>query len=249
MNRVITQIIMCLLFSLSIFSQDQSEKIKVTDDLEILKLSDNAYIHVSYSVLPKYGRISANGLIYINQGKGFLFDTPWSGSITKDLVKWIRNTLKVKLNGFVPNHWHADCMGGLEYIHSLGIKSYSSEFTREIAKSKNLPIPKQGFKDSLILKIGNKEIICKYYGPAHSIDNVVIWIPSEKILFPGCMARPMVAKDLGNTADGNVPEWGNTIKKILKDYSSAEIVIPGHGSAGGIDLLNHTIDIWNSVNK
>ena len=159
------------------------------------------------------------------------------------LLSYLKNYLKVDIEGFAPNHWHGDCIGGLGYLNSIGIKSYASQKTIDIAKLKGLPIPSQGFKDSLTLYLGDKSISCYYFGAAHSLDNIVVWIPSERILFPGCMAKELRSQGLGNTVDGDVNEWPKTIDKVIKKFPTAKIVIPGHGQYGGIDILKHTLDL------
>jgi metallo-beta-lactamase class B len=225
------------------FSQIEYKKIRVSDDIELIKLSENAYIHISYSVLPKFGRISSNGLVFINDGKAFLFDTPVSDSLTKDLVSWLTDSMKVKIVGFVPNHWHIDCMGGLKFIQDQRIESYANQMTIDIAKAKNLPVPSHGFKDSLQLQLGDKLIKCYYLGAAHSTDNIVTWIPSEKILFAGCMVKSINSQDLGNTADGDLIAYPGTIDKVFNKFPTAKIVIPGHGQFGGLDLIIHTKEL------
>ena len=112
--------------------------------------------------------------------------------------------MKLKIAGFVPNHWHADCIGGLSSLQELKIESYANQMTIELARSKNLPVPDHGFRDSSELHLGDKLINVIILGAAHSLDNIVVWIPSEKILFPGCMVKSLSAKDLGNTADGDL---------------------------------------------
>jgi metallo-beta-lactamase class B len=67
------------------FAQE-TESIRISKDIELIKLSDHVYIHVSYSELPGFSRFPSNGLIYIDNGKGFLFDTPVTDSLTKELV-------------------------------------------------------------------------------------------------------------------------------------------------------------------
>jgi metallo-beta-lactamase class B len=216
---------------------------KVSKDIEVIKITDNSYVHVSYTNLSKYGRVGSNGLIFTNNGKAVLFDTPMTESLTEELVDWIRDTLKVNIVEFIPNHWHEDCIGGLGYLNGLGIDSHANEMTIKIAQSKNLPVPKHGFKDSLTISLGDKKIICSYFGAAHSLDNIVAWIPSEKILFAGCMAKELASTNLGNTADGNLKDYPETIKKVLDKYPGAKYVIPGHGKFGGIELLKHTLDL------
>lgn len=225
------------------FSQSGYKKIKVSSDIELIKLSEHAYVHVSYAEIPPYGRVASNGLVFINGGETFLFDTPVTDSQTKDLVTWLKDVMKLNFVGFVPNHWHSDCMGGLGYLQSLKIKSYANQKTIEITRSKHLPVPTYGFKDSLQLKLGNKLIKCYYFGAAHTMDNIVVWIPSEKILFPGCMIKSMDAKDLGNISDGDLLAYPGTIDKLINKFPSAKIVIPGHGAIGGFELIRHTKEL------
>jgi len=216
------------------------ETIKISKDLELIKISDNAYVHVSYGNLPDYGRIAANGLIFINHSNAYLFDTPWTDSLTMVLVTYLQNHMRLNIAGFIPNHWHNDCMGGLGYLQSQRIDSYANQKTIDIARSKNLAVPAHGFKDSLQLSLGNKVIDCYFLGASHSLDNIVVWIPSEKILFPGCMVKSLNSVDLGNTADGDLIAYPGTIDKLIKKFKTAKIVIPGHGQIGGPDLLIHT---------
>ena len=115
--------------------------------------------------------------------------------------------------------------------------------TIDLAKAKKLPVPDHGFKDSLQLKLGDKLICCYYLGAAHSMDNIVVWIPSEKILFPGCMVKSMEARDLGNTADGDLTAYHETIEKLTIKFPEAKIVVPGHGPFGGLELIRHTKEL------
>lgn len=227
-------------FLLTAGSQDV---IKISPDLDLVKISGNAYMHVSYTTLRNYGRISANGLIFVEKGSAFLFDTPWNDSQTCDLILYLQDKMKLKVAGFVPNHWHDDCMGGLRYLKSQGIRSYANQLTIDIAKQKGLPVPDQGFKDSLRLNLGDRFIYCYFPGAAHSTDNIIVWIPSEGILFPGCICKSLDNDDLGNIADGDIIEYPKTMDRIIDKFKSAVVVVPGHGSPGGPELLVHTRSI------
>lgn len=238
-----------LIWNVSVSAQDRYETIAISNDLLLIKLSENAYVHVSYSELPEFGRFPSNGLLLINDGEAFLFDSPVNNEQTEELVSWIADSLKVKLIGFVPNHWHEDCMGGIAYLHSIGVKSYAHQMTIDLAKSKNLPLPQNGFKEPTILKLGDIEIHCEFLGAAHSLDNIVVWIPSEEILFPGCIAKAVQSTGLGHTADGDLTEYPKTLDKILNKYKTAKIVITGHGPIGGMELVEHTKMLCDKVAK
>jgi metallo-beta-lactamase class B len=224
-------------------SQDKAVPIKVSNELEIIKISEHSYIHCSYTQVPGYGRVGSNGFIYTSNGEALLFDTPMTDSLTGQLVAYINDSLNVRIVGFVPNHWHDDCLGGLATLTRLGIPSYANEKTIAIARTKNLPVPQQGFVDSLIVHVGDRDILCRYYGPAHSTDNIITWFPSEKILFGGCMVKELKAETLGNLVDADLHEWPKTIARVIADFPAAEIVIPGHGAFGGRELLTHTLEL------
>ena len=224
-----------------------SNSVRVSDDIELIRLSANAYVHVSHSEIPGYGRVASNGLVFINKGKAFLFDTPANDALTETLVMYIENKLKARITGFAPNHWHSDCMGGLAYLLKRQIKSYANILTIEQAKIHGLPVPGQAFSDSLHLRLGNKDILLYYPGPAHSTDNIAVWIPSEKILFAGCMVKSMDSVNLGNTADGDLQEYPETIKRLKARFPKAEIVIPGHGAFGGPELIDHTLELTGNL--
>jgi metallo-beta-lactamase class B len=232
-----------LIIGLIVNSQTNSEKIKIAEDLELQKISDNAYIHVSYKEFDKWGAIGANGLLLIDKNQAFIFDSPWTDEQTEKLVLWIKDSMKLEIVGFIPNHFHIDCMGGLGTFKKYNIKSYANQMTIEIAESKGLPKPEYGFKDSLELKLGEKRIQCYYLGPAHSMDNIVVWIPSGKILFPACMVKSINSRNLGNTSDGDLELYAKTLDKLTEKFPKAEIIVPGHGKTGGLELIEHTIQL------
>ncbi len=249
LRKINVLIAVFLLFQLAGYAQPATNKIKVSDDIELVRLSPKAYIHISVSEMQGFGKVSSNGLILVDKGKAFLFDTPATIEQTQVLVDFIADSLYAKVTGFIPNHWHGDCIGGLTYLNKKGVKSYANQMTIDIAKKNGLPAPKQGFKSSLSLKLNNLEIDCYYLGGGHSTDNIVVWIPSEKILFPGCMVKDISSKGLGNLSDANIDEWPSTIEKVIAKFPSAKIVIPGHGQFGGKELLEHTKDLLREYPK
>jgi metallo-beta-lactamase class B len=237
---------MCL--TVPVISQDRFLHMKVSNDIEVIQISQHSYVHVSSTQVPGYGRVGSNGFIFADDGKALLFDTPMNDTLTEQLVTWIKDSLRLRITGFVPNHWHSDCMGGLKYLKKIGIPSYANEKTIAIATSKNLPLPRHSFADSLVLHLGDRVIVCKYYGSAHTTDNIITWIPSERILFGGCMVKETKSETIGNIADADLREWPKTLNRVIAAYPSAGIIIPGHGAIGGPELLKHTLKLLSRIN-
>ncbi len=213
-------------------------------DLDVKQLSKNVYQYTSWSEIGDWGLVGSNGLIIVDNGKALLVDTPMDEPKTKILVAYINDSLKAKVELFVPGHWHGDCVGGLDYLNSTGVKTYANQRTNAILNSKKLPVAQNTFQDSVQLKVGKIEVDCYYLGGGHATDNIVVWIPSEKILFGGCMVKDNSATSLGNTADAApLPQWSKTIDNVLHKFQDAKIVVPGHGEAGGTELLQHTKEL------
>jgi metallo-beta-lactamase class B len=238
--KIILIVILLILLILPLFG---ASTIKISNDLELKKISDHCYIHISYTLFESGHRMPANGLIYINRRKAFIVDTPWTNELTELLIQYVQDSMKVTIKGVIPTHWHVDCMGGLEQVHKFGIKSYAYQLTAEICKEKNLPIPQLTFQDSLILG-ADSDLLLKYLGPGHTEDNMVVYIPKEKILFAGCMAKALTWNGLGFTGDANIPKWPETLKKVMNRFPDAQIVIPGHGNYGGLEIIKHTLTLF-----
>jgi len=229
-------------FMVSLFGQD--ERIQISADLELRKLTEHAYLHTSYFDLDKAPHYPANGLVYLDGDKALIIDTPWRDRETQELIDWVSKNLKVTIQGFIITHWHPDCMGGLATVHKNGIRSCSLDKTREIAKTKNLSLPEITFSDSLVLYLNDKVLICKYPGAGHTVDNIIVWLPAEKILFGGCLVKALAWKGLGNINDAVLADWPITLEKVLRSYPESKIVIPGHGAVGDLSLIRHTISLF-----
>jgi glyoxylase-like metal-dependent hydrolase (beta-lactamase superfamily II) len=48
---------------------------------------------------------------------------------------------------------------------------------------------------------------------------------------------------LGNTADGDLSVYPATIQRVKERYPEAKFVVPGHGLAGGKELVEHTLSM------
>lgn len=248
----IKNLIVAFLFlvSYNVFCNDhQCDTVFASDNLYIIKIADNVYVHVSYVNAGKWGRVGSNGMILISNSQAALFDTPMDIATTKLLVKEIKNVLKADIKLFIPNHWHSDCIGGLKYLNSLKIDSYSNIMTYNISKKKHLPLTNHTFKDSLTLNFDGIKIICKYIGKAHAADNIICAIPDKKIIFAGCMLKDLSANNLGNLEDASPSDWPATMNNLRKISQGYKILIPGHGNYGGTELIDHTMKLLQNAKE
>lgn len=241
MKRKISSLISLLLFlSLTVSAKQKPENILVSDKIKLTKLSENVYLHVSYLQTENYGKVGANGLLLVKNGEALVIDTPWNDSQAEELFNWVKDSLHATISTVIPSHSHEDSMGGLAYFQSKNVKSYAGQKTIDIAKEKNLPVPKCGFTDSLVFKFQNILVECYYPGKGHSPDNIVVWLPTEGILFGGDVVKDTNSQNLGSLTDADTGAWPITLKRVSERFPNAKIIVPGHGSIGRIELIEHT---------
>lgn len=216
-----------------------------SNDLIVTQITKNSFVHTSFKQTNDFGNVPCNGLIVRNSNEAIVFDTPTNDKSSEELIKWIKETLHCKINAVIPTHFHDDCLGGLKAFDKNDIASYAYFKTIELAKESNYPVAKNAFSKSLILKVGNKNIIAKFFGEGHTKDNIVGYFPSENVMFGGCLIKELDAGK-GYLGDANVADWSSTVKRVKKEYPNVKIIVPGHGEPGNKKLLDYTINLFRT---
>jgi metallo-beta-lactamase class B len=219
-------------------------RIRITDDLEIERIGDNVWRHISYENLESFGRSPGNGLVVVAGDEAVLLDTPWRDEQTAALFDWARDELGARITTVVVTHSHPDNLGGLGEAHRRGSRSIAYEKTVEFARENGRVVPQLAVDTSYDLSINDLHLELRFYGAGHTADNIVVWLPQENILFGGCLVRSATTRILGYTDEADLESWPETIRRVLEQYGNQEpIVVPGHGPPGGIELLRHTLEL------
>jgi len=246
MNSRKILLVISLLLGLHNLNAQENNQIFINDDIQLEQLEDSVFRHITWEESERFGRFSSNGMIIINMGQAIMIDTPFDNEKTEIIVNYLKDSMKVELTKLISGHFHLDCIGGIEYIQSLGIESIASNHTVNKCKELGLYVPLTPFKNKLIVDLNGLKLVCGYFGGGHTPDNIVVWIPEYKILFGGCLIKSANAITLGFTGDADMASYDSTIEKIINEYPEIEKVVPGHGDVGGINLLTHTIDLVKS---
>lgn len=209
-----------------------------SDSLIIEELTEGVYVHISFIDL-ETGPFPCNGMIVVNGNEAFVFDTPTTNAVSKELLDWIQNDLKKQTMGLVAHHFHEDCVGGLEEFKKRGIPSYVNQKTHALLQDEEAVLPTDTFEDSIQLKVGELKFEVRFMGEGHTLDNVVSYFPTKNLLFGGCLVKEVNA-GRGNLNDANLSAWPQTIAKIQSYYPNLKHIVPGHGKPGGMELLVYT---------
>ncbi|MGD1008058.1 MAG: MBL fold metallo-hydrolase [Ignavibacteriaceae bacterium] len=247
--------------------------IAVSEDLSITKLQDSVYIFTH-----SFPWASNGMFVLFPGGKGLLINTPCENSGTESLLGWIgKNFGNLNLTAIVTG-FHQDNLGGDEVLLSRKIPVYGADLTAELVKNKgkefknlllnlvassrynrfyegykklNLIPPDRLFplNDGLKLKYDDELVEVYFPGESHTIDNTVVYFHKRKILFGGCMIKGLEFDNPGFTEYANMIEWPRSVQRVMKRFGDSIVVIPGHGSAGGMELLSHMIAVLNKWNN
>lgn len=212
--------------------------------LKVKKISAHTYQHISYLQTDSWGKVACNGLIILENGKAIILDTPVDNESSKLLINYLQFK-GIEIKAIVPTHFHVDCVGGLSEFKKEAIPIYISQRTLKLLGTKKdyLNYDFSTFENELKLEIQDGIVQIDYLGEGHTADNVVAYYNKDQVLFGGCLVKKLGASK-GNIDDANISEWSNTVRKVKAHYPKTKIVVPGHGIAGGIELLDYTIELF-----
>ena len=188
--------------------------------------------------------ISNAGFVVTPKGV-VVIDALGSPVLAQKLIQEIRKVTKQKIVAVVLTHYHADHVYGLQEFKRLGATIYAQRdglnyLASETAKQRLIAsrtdfapwvnentrlVPADVWIDqSKTITVGGVEFILNRVGPAHAHEDLIVYVPSEKVLFAGDLVFRGRIPFVGN-ADSR--GWVNALNEIQK--LNPAIVVPGHG--------------------
>lgn len=216
--------------------------------LEIKQLTGNFYIYTTYKDydgLP----FPSNGMYLVAEDGVVLFDTPWDSTQFQPLLDSIAARHDHEVVMCISTHFHDDRTAGLEYYSKKGIATFSSKQTYDLCVKNGKPKAANYFTHDTVFKVCRYRFETFYPGAGHSPDNIVVWVPYEKILYGGCFVKSTENSDLGNLSDANVKEWPKSVLRVMKRCPDPNYVIPGHFGWDNPKSLNHTLKLLQKAQK
>ena len=189
--------------------------------------------------------ISNAGFVVTPKGV-VVIDALGSPVLAQKLIQEIRKVTKQKIVAVVLTHYHADHVYGLQEFKRLGATVYAQRdgqnyLASETAKQRLIAsrvdfapwvnenthlVPADIWIDqSKTIAVGGVEFRISRVGPAHAPEDLIVFIPSEKVLFAGDLVFRGRIPFVGN-ADSR--GWMSALDEIQKQ--NPKIVVPGHGS-------------------
>lgn len=217
-------------------------------EVEVTSLGEGVWLHKSWQNAGEWGRVSSNGLVVREGDQLVIIDTAWGAAPSRLLLDWIDRELGLPVSRLIVTHFHDDRLGGWEVFAERGARVVASKRTLELAGvTPTAAFDRYELQPGETMVSGSMEVL--YPGPAHAEDNVVVWLPTQKLLAGGCAVRAAASNGMGNIADATIREWANSMRRVQQAYPEAEQVLPGHGAIGDVGLIQHTIDLAERAAK
>lgn len=100
---------------------------------------------------------------------------------------------------------------------------------------------------ALNLAFAGVEVVLKHYGPGHTDNDLVVWIPTLNILHAGDLLfhnmYPYIDRPAGATTVG----WQRAVRIAAALCDEETIVIPGHGEVGDKSLFDKQIRFFDDL--
>lgn len=228
----------CILFASFFFTLPLSAQ-----KLSIQHLTGDFFIYTTYMPIGNGILYPSNSMYLVTNLGVVLFDTPWDTSQVKPLLDSIEAKHQLPVIMCISTHFHDDRTAGLNILKSYGVKTYTSYKTTNLCLSIGNDTGDYPFDDDTTFVIGEYTFVTYYPGPGHSFDNIVVWFPSERILYGGCFIKSMDDNSIGNTSDAYLFDWDNSLRKVKRKFSNPQYVIPGHNSWQSNQAVDHTLNL------
>lgn len=174
-----------------------------------------------------------------------LVDALGSPALARELLQVIKTLSPKPLSHVILTHYHADHIYGLQEFKKAGARIIAHQAAREYLNSETaaqrlqvsiaeglvepgtmLVAADQWVDRETRLSVGGLEIQLIPVGPAHTPEDLSVWLPADKLLFAGDLVFRGRIPFVGQ-ADSR--RWVASLDRLLT--RPAAVIVPGHGPA------------------
>lgn len=212
---------------------------------------------------PNNTSISNAGFIVGSEGV-IVIDALYTPSMARSLLAAIRSVTDKPVLALINTHHHSDHTYGNQFLgaqHIIGhvrcrelllqtgppnierIAASRPQWAEEMREVRVTP-PTLTFRDALTLYLDGRVIELRHPGPAHTMGDVYVYLPEEKVLFAGDLAFFAVTP---LAFQGHVTGWLRALFRL--NQLDFQTVVPGHGPLGGKKELAQTRDYFRYLRR
>lgn len=128
------------------------------------------------------------------------------------------------------------------WIEERGEEDWESEYRRfprlfkDAESIPGLTRPSLVVGDRTRLRLGERQVELLHLGGAHTIGDLAVWLPEERVLFAGDIVEANAAPYMG---DASIREWPRTLDRL--EALAPAALVPGRGPALHGDAVAETL--------
>lgn len=211
------------------------------------KVSASAWYVQGVSALgsPANQNFISNAGFVVTPAGVVVIDALGSPALATRLIAEIRKVTQQPITHLIVTHYHADHIYGLQTFKAQGARIIAHRAALEYLNSETARLRLEVSRQELAPWVnaqtrlveadewieGDKELVVggvrfqiRLVGPAHTPEDLVIYMPSEKVLFAGDLVFRSRIPYVGQ-ADSR--HWISSLDKLLA--FDAKVIVPGHG--------------------
>lgn len=215
--------------------------------IRLIPVSEHSYYVEGLSELgsPLNRNYISNAGVVIAPDGVVVIDALGSVDLARQLIGQIRQVTTKPITHVIVTHYHADHIYGLQAFRAVGAQIIAQEKGRLYLTSDTAQLRLEASRQDLApwvdestvlqpadlwvssdfrLKLSGWEFDLLAVGPAHTPDDLVVYLPQDRVLFAGDLVFRGRIPFVG-TADS--AGWIKAIDRLLS--LDAQVVVPGHG--------------------
>lgn len=189
----------------------------------------------------------SNAAFVVTKDGVLVIDALGSPALARELLAEIRRITPAPVRYVVLTHYHADHIYGLQVFKEAGATVIAHQAGREYLNSETAALRLPASRDELApavdaqtrlvaadrwvdgrttLQLGGLDFVLQPAGPAHTPEDLVVWVPQLKLLVAGDLVFRGRIPFVGQADSGR---WITALDTLLA--FDARIIVPGHGPA------------------
>jgi len=189
----------------------------------------------------------SNAAFVVTQVGVVVIDALGSPELARELLAEIRRVTPLPVTHVIVTHYHADHIYGLQVFQDLGAQIVAHNLARDYLHSETAQLRLQASRQELFpwidentrlvpadlwldgpkqLNTGGVRFEVQPVGPAHTAEDLVIWVPEERVLLAGDIVFRGRSPFVGQADSAH---WITSLGALLR--YPANIIVPGHGAA------------------
>ncbi len=188
----------------------------------------------------------SNAAFVVTQDRVVVIDALGSPALAAELLAEVRRVTPLPVRHVIVTHYHADHVYGLQALQAAGAEVIAHEQADEYLQSDTAALRLKASREELFpwvdeqtrlvapdrrlagpatLLLGGTRFEIGHAGPAHTPEDLVVWLPERRVLLVGDLVFRGRIPFVGLADSGG---WVQALDRLLA--YDAQVIVPGHGA-------------------